>query len=149
MKIKYSELSPQVKKALDFYFITLIKYYNGKGLKVGKEEVKEIIRRKLKSVKLITTAGNSKVIALKLSTSEVKFNPKYGVPVLEERPHTVYLHKSGKAKCTCRWFVKYRICKHVVKALLLKEHGPSWLRRKLNFPAYKENRKKEKELVAV
>ncbi len=151
MRIKYSDLSPKVRKALDFYSITLMKYYKSKGLKVEKDEVKKIISEKLKKVELTGAAGNPKkeTITLKLSTYEEKIN-KYGIKVLEERPHTVHLNrKTGKAKCTCKWFSKYGVCKHVVKALLLKEHGPSWLRRKLNFPAYKENRKKEKELVAV
>lgn len=152
MKIKYSELSPEVRKSLDFYSITLIKYYKSKGLEIEKNEVKKIISEKLKKVELTGAAGNSRdeIIALKLSTFEEKINPRYGIKVLEERPHTVYLNrKTGKARCTCKWFEKHGICKHAVKALLLKEHGPSWLRRKLNLPSYKENRKKEKELVAV
>jgi len=136
----------QLQKAVRAYAKTLADYYRSRGLSVSKEELKETIKRKLKAIELIALGGSpgKEVIAIRLSTFEERLNPKYGIKVLEERPHTVYMNrKTGKAKCTCQWFSKHKVCKHVVKALLLKEKGPSYLRRKLNFPAYKENRKKK------
>lgn len=143
MKIKYTDLNPLVKEALDKYSISLINYYKSKGLKVEEKEIKKIIARKLKAVELMAMGGNPKkeIIALRLSTFEEKVNPKYGIKFLEERPHTVILNrKTGKAKCTCKWFEKHKVCKHVVKALLIKEHGPTHLRRKLNISSYIEEK---------
>ena len=99
--------------------------------------------RNEKAVELMAMGGSSKkeIIALRLSTFEEKVNPKYGIKFLEERPHTVILNrKTGKAKCTCKWFEKHKVCKHVVKALLIKEHGPTHLRRKLNISSYIEEK---------
>jgi len=146
-KVRYTDLNPLVKEALDKYSITLINYYKSRGLEVEEKEIKRIIAKKLKAIELMAMGGSPKkeIIVLRLSTFEEKVNPKYGIKVLEERPHTVYLNrKTGKAKCTCKWFEKHKVCKHVIKALLLKEHGPTHLRRKLNLPSYKEkeNRKK-------
>ncbi|RUM29613.1 MAG: hypothetical protein DSY32_03035 [Aquifex sp.] len=152
MKVKIRDLNPIVKNALERYAITLINYYKSKGIQVGRKEVIKKIGEKLKAIELMAIAGSPKkeVVALKLSTFEEKLNPKYGIKVLEERPHMVWLsRKTGKAKCTCKWFEKHKVCKHVVKALLLKEHGPTYLRRKLNLPSYKEDRKKVAEKVAA
>ena len=67
MKIKYSELSPEVRRSLDLYAITLIKYYKSKGLEIEKNEVKKIISEKLKKVELTGAAGNfrDEIITLK------------------------------------------------------------------------------------
>jgi len=152
MKVKVKNLNPIVKNALERYAITLINYYKSKGIQVERKEVIKKIGEKLKAIELMAIAGNpgKEIIALRLSTFEEKINPKYGFKVLEERPHTVYLNrKNGKAKCSCKWYSKNGVCKHIVKALLLKEHGPTYLRRKLNLPSYKEDRKKVAEKVAA
>jgi len=152
MKVKVKHLNPTVKEALRKYFFSLLNYYRSRGLDIEKKKVIEIIGEKLKKIELTAMAGSPKkeVVALKLSTFEEKLNPKYGVKILEERPHTVYLNRrTGKAKCTCKWYSKHNVCKHIVKALLLKEHGPTYLRRKLNLPSYKEDRKKIVEKVAA
>jgi len=137
MKIK--DLHPSVKDCLKKYVMSLKVYYAGRGFDVKREEVFKVVSEKLKKIHILSVAGNpeDRIILIQVATEKT-----YENGVKELRYHrVVYDRLKKKGSCTCEWFSKNRVCKHILKVLLLHHHGGSFYRRKLSYPAYKGNRK--------
>ena len=137
MKIK--DLHPSVKDCLKKYVMSLKAYYRSKGVDLKIEEVLKGVSEKLKEIHILSVAGSSEERMILIQTATEKI---YDSGIRELRYHRVaYDRLKRKGSCTCRWFGKNGVCKHILKVLLLHHHGGSFYRRKLSYPAYKKNRK--------
>ena len=132
MKVKIKDMHQEVKACLKKYIASLKSYYK-KDIETN--DIIKIISRKLQEIQVASlTKENEAIVVL---TATVKENLRNETQI---RYHRVYYGKKTKY-CTCEWFSKYRVCKHLLKVYLLHHHGGSFYRRKLSFPDYKANRR--------
>jgi len=110
------------------YAKTLENYYKERGIEAN---ALEEAKKKLEAVEVVKVSPGEVVVRTERKRED-------GAVVV--RYHRI---NPKRKSCSCEWYAKHGVCKHVVKILLLKEKGPSYLRRKLNFPAYKANRRKK------
>jgi len=137
MKIK--DLHPSVKDCLKKYVMSLKVYYRSREVDLKTEEILKGVSEKLKEIHILSVGGSSEnsIILIQTATERI-----YDSGIRELRYHRVaYDRLQKKGSCTCRWFGKNGVCKHILKVLLLHHHGGSFYRRKISYPDYKENRR--------
>lgn len=115
MKIK--DLHPSVKDCLKKYVMSLKVYYRSKGMDLKTEDILKGVSEKLKEIHILSVAGSSENSIVLIQTATEKI---YDSGIRELRYHRVaYDRLKKKSSCTCKWFGKNRVCKHLLKVLLL------------------------------
>jgi len=125
---------PTLKKLFKTYVQSLPSKNHKKAIeKIKKVQILQIYPHPQNPYTSVVIAGSPK-----------KVKDEYGNIVEGTSIHRVELNLKKKTiKCSCPHFRRNRICKHVLKVLLILHKGePTYWYRKISHPEYKANREK-------